>query len=491
MRNAFRLNVGLAATFAFSALIAVSASAQSSSQQAPLELVTSYRLPGNIKGHFDHIVVDVKGNRIFLTPEDYHAVLVISAQTGKLIHEIQGIEKPHAILFRPDLNLLYITDGEDGSVKVFDASSYKLEHRIPLLKDADSIGYDAQTQALYVDNGGGDVGQKYSMLSVVDTNKFTKVADIKIEGDTIEAMALDPNRPQLYVNNRDKNQVQVVNRYTRTVTGSWPVTMGKTNVTMAYDVNHHRLFVGCRSGQLVVFDTDSGKELQALPIVKGVDDTTYDEASGRIYSAGDGAVSVYQEVDANHYKLLGNVSTGPLGKTARLVPELNRMFVAVPQHGTTDPILMVFKMVGAKTAAEVAPPAPLHPVFAPSAERMIMETLSEHPCLNKLGLHAVPPGLGASVVIANGNLAKIGKETSKQDFADIQSGATFCRPDDEGAFFDMKLNMFDASGRRIGMLVMEIPFTAVKGPADAVRAAESIRKEMSVKIPSLSSLFQG
>jgi DNA-binding beta-propeller fold protein YncE len=483
--------MALAAALPFTALIAVSALAQSTNQQPPLQLVTSYHLPGNIKGHFDHIVVDVKGNRIFLTPEDYHAVLVLSTQTGKLIHEIQGIEKPHAILFRPDLNLLYITDGEDGSLKVFNATSYKLEHRIPLLKDADSIGYDPQTQTLYVDNGGGDVGQKYSMLSVIDTNKFSKIADIKIDGDTIEAMALDPHRPQLYVNNRDKNQVQVVNRYTRSVMSAWPITMGKMNVTMAYDVSHHRLFVGCRSGQLVVFDTDSGKQLQALPIVKGVDDTTFDEASGRIYSAGDGAVSVYQEIDANHYKLLGDVPTGPLGKTARLVPEMNRMFVAIPQHGSSDPSIMVFKPVGAKTTADSALPTHLHLVSAPAAERLVMETLSKYSCLNKLGLHAVPPGGGASLVIANGNLSKIGKETSAQDFTDIQSGAPYCRSDEDGAFYDMKLNMFDASGRRIGMLVMEIPYTAVKDSADAIRMAEDIRKEMSAKIASLNSLFQG
>jgi DNA-binding beta-propeller fold protein YncE len=481
----------MAAAILSSAIIAASAPAQSSSQQAPLQLVTTYHLPAEIKGHFDHIVVDVKGHRLFATPEDYHAVLVLSTETGKLIHKIEGIEKPHAVLYRPDLNLLYITDGEDGSVKVFDATSYKLEHRIPLLKDADSIGYDPQTHDMYVDNGGGDVGQKYSMLSVIDTNKFTKIADIKVDGDTLEAMALDPNRPQLYVNNRDKNQVQVVNRYTRALVAAWPVTMGKTNVTMAYDVSHHRLFVGCRSGQLVVLDADSGKELQALPIVKGVDDTAFDEANGRIYSAGDGAMSVYQEIDANHYKLLGNVPTGPLGKTARLVPEINRMFIAVPQHGSTDPGIMVFKPVGAKTTAEAAPPARLRSVSAPAAERLVMETMSKYTCLNKLGIHAAPPSGGASVVIANGNLGKIGKESSEKDFADIRSGATYCHPDEEGAFYDMKLNMFDASGRKVGMLVMEIPFNAVKDSADAIGLAEKIRKEMSAQIPSLNALFQG
>jgi hypothetical protein len=120
-----------------------------------------------------------------------------------------------------------------------------------------------------------------------------------------------------------------------------------------------------------------------------------------------------------------------------------------------------------------------------------METMSKYTCLNKLGIHAAPPSGGASVVIANGNLGKIGKESSEKDFADIRSGATYCHPDEEGAFYDMKLNMFDASGRKVGMLVMEIPFNAVKDSADAIGLAEKIRKEMSAQIPSLNALFQG
>jgi hypothetical protein len=45
-----------------------------------------------------------------------------------------------------------------------------------------------------------------------------------------------------------------------------------------------------------------------------------------------------------NYKLLGKVPTGPLGRTARLVPELNRYFVAVPQHGTTNAAVLIFEV---------------------------------------------------------------------------------------------------------------------------------------------------
>jgi len=62
---------------------------------------------------------------------------------------------------------------------------------VKLLEDADSIGYDPATKYLYVDNGGGDVHQTFSMLSVIDTTAGEKLADLKIDGETLEAMALE------------------------------------------------------------------------------------------------------------------------------------------------------------------------------------------------------------------------------------------------------------------------------------------------------------
>jgi hypothetical protein len=117
---------------------------------------------------------------------------------------------------------------------------------------------------------------------------------------------------------------------------------------MALDEPNHRLFVACRSGHIVVFDTQTGKELQALPITKGVDDLAYDSASKRIYAECDGAVDVYEQSDPDHYKSLGKVETGPAAKTARLVPELNRYFVAAPQHGSTPAEILVFEVLGSR-----------------------------------------------------------------------------------------------------------------------------------------------
>ena len=314
-------------------------------QEAPLKLVHKYSLSSDVKGNFDHFAIDLAGNRLFATPEAYKAVLVIDLKSGNVIHKISGIEKPHAILFRPELKRLYVTDGDAGALKIVDSDSYKIVSSVKLLEDADSIGYDSKTKYLYIDNGGGDIHQTYSMLSVVDTSKGEKVADIKVDGDTLEAMVLDSSTPRIFLNNKAKSQVDVIDRQKRTLIASWPITKAKTNVAMAYDEADHRLFVACRSGSIVVLDSETGKEITVLPITKGVDDLVFDREKKRLYASCDGDVDVFVETDADTYKALGKIPTGMLARTALLVPQLGRYFVAVPQHGGANAEIQVFEVL--------------------------------------------------------------------------------------------------------------------------------------------------
>jgi hypothetical protein len=76
----------------------------------------------------------------------------------------------------------------------------------------------------------------------------------------------------------------------------------------------------------------------------------FDPASQRIYATcgagaeGTGAVYVYRENDPDRYELLGIVPTAPRGKTGLLVPELHRLFVAIPHYADTQAKILVFKV---------------------------------------------------------------------------------------------------------------------------------------------------
>jgi DNA-binding beta-propeller fold protein YncE len=99
-----------------------------------------------VKGGFDHFAMNLAHHRLFATAEDYHAVLVFDMATGTLVSEISGIGRPHAVLYREDLDRVFVTDGDAGALKIFDGSNYQPAGSIPLAKDADSIGYDASAQ---------------------------------------------------------------------------------------------------------------------------------------------------------------------------------------------------------------------------------------------------------------------------------------------------------------------------------------------------------
>jgi DNA-binding beta-propeller fold protein YncE len=182
------------------------------------------------------------------------------------------------------------------------------------------------------------------MISVIATDTGEIVGEMKVDSSQLEAIALESSSPRMYVNSRGTNEIAVIDRYARRIIATWPITLGKVNVPMALDEANHRLFVGCRDGKMVVLDTTSGKELQALPITKGTDDMVFDPVKKRIYIASDGAVDVYEQIDADHYQLLGTTPTAPVAKTARLVPELNRYFIAAPKHDGQKAEILVFEV---------------------------------------------------------------------------------------------------------------------------------------------------
>src|SRR6266566_464283 len=212
---------------------------------APLKLATKYEIPASVKGRFDHLGIDMAGNRLFVVAEEGGQVLVFDLGSGKIVQTIK-VPHPHAVLVRDDLNRIYITDEDKGAVNIYDGKTYDLVKVVQLKVDSDSIGYDPATHYLYIDNGGDNAHEAFTMLSVVDTTAGAKLADIKLDGDTLEAMALEKSGDRLYLNNPAKNEVEVIDRKTNKVVTSWPVKLSKGNATMALDESVHRLFVGCR-----------------------------------------------------------------------------------------------------------------------------------------------------------------------------------------------------------------------------------------------------
>jgi DNA-binding beta-propeller fold protein YncE len=304
--------------------------------------LTTTRIVG-LPNHFDHLTPDLKNNRLFVVPEDNKSIEVYDIRSGKFLHSIKGIGVGHSVVYRADTDRIFVTDGTDGDLKIFNGTTYELLKSVKLLADADATGYDPLTHYLYIADGGLDAKLNYTFLEIVNTDTGEKVGQIKIDSNRLEAMVVEKSGSRLFLNMTEKNSIGVIDRKKQAVATVWPLSGCKVNASVAIDEKNHRLFAACRDGNLNVLDSDTGKVLQNLPIGTGVDDMVFDPASQRVYvAAGEGFVNIYNEVDPDHYKEIGKIPTGPLGKTGLLVPALKEYFVAVPPHGSTCAEVLVF-----------------------------------------------------------------------------------------------------------------------------------------------------
>src|SRR5260370_22603517 len=211
-------------------------------KEAPLQLVQTIPISGLKEGDFDHFAVDCEGHRLFLSAEKNSAVEVFDLNTNKLIHTITGLDEPHSMLYRADLKKLFVVDGGAAEVRMYDSSSYKYLGGIKLKDDCDSNTYDPATKYLYVVNGGRGAHEPYTLISIIDTTAAKKIADIKIETDTVEALALEKSGPNLLVNITGLNSLGVFHREKRSSLATSSIAQeAQHNGPLAFDEASHRL----------------------------------------------------------------------------------------------------------------------------------------------------------------------------------------------------------------------------------------------------------
>jgi DNA-binding beta-propeller fold protein YncE len=326
------------------ALALVCAVPSSAQEKAPLRLVQTITVPG--ARHWDHFGVDLKGNRLFASSEEDPAIEVFDLRTNKHLQSLTNFTEPHNVMPFPDLKKIFVVDGGASEIKVLDYDSYKLIGHIELTIDADPYVYDPASKYLYVVNGGRAAHTPTCLISIVDTVTGKKLADLTLETNRLESMAIEKSSHRLFVNMTGINAIGVVDREKRTVVQTWPVTAGKDNVPLQYDEATHRLFLATRKpSKLVVVNADNGKEVANLDVADYVDDLAFDPAHHRLYipgGGGNGAVTVVEQRGADNYQVIATIATKPGAKTARFVPELNKLYVGVPGKDNQPSQILVF-----------------------------------------------------------------------------------------------------------------------------------------------------
>jgi DNA-binding beta-propeller fold protein YncE len=297
--------------------------------------------------HFDRFGLDLKNGRLFVVAENDGTIEIYSMASGKLLHSIGGFAMSHNVVYRPDVNKIYATDGSRsvGALRIYDGTTYELIKSVKMLPDADSMDYDPSTHYLYFTNGGDFASLDYTLLTVFNTDTDERIKDIKFNTGRLEHMVMEKSGARLFITSPNKQEVDVIDRKNNAIVATWPVSGGKFCVATDLDEAHQRLFVTCRSGSMDVLDTETGKLVVTVPIAKGTDDVLYDRESGRIYvTSAEGFIEVLHQTDPNHYEPITKISTGPMGKNLALVKSQNRLYVAVPPYGNVQAKILVYSV---------------------------------------------------------------------------------------------------------------------------------------------------
>jgi DNA-binding beta-propeller fold protein YncE len=301
-----------------------------------LRLQKTILLPG-VEGRIDHMSIDVKTQRLFMAALGNNSVEVIDIARSKRIHSIPGLHEPQGVLYLPEANRLYVANGDDGTLRIFDGSSYEPIKSIQLGDDADNIRFDAENKHVYVGYGSG-------ALAVMNEDG-TKVAEIKLDAHP-ESFQLEKSGPRVFVNLPKSRKVAVVDRITASVIAKWGTDGAFSNYPMALDEDDHRLFIVCRlPARLLVLDTNAGKIIEKLPVIGDSDDVFYDRARKQIYATGgEGGISVYQQEDADHYREIAKIPTVKGARTSFFSRDLKQLFVAVRRQGSDPAAIRVYSV---------------------------------------------------------------------------------------------------------------------------------------------------
>ena len=214
----------------FAAVVALGVVTILNAQAPSYHVVHTFALGGS--GSWDYVVPDPPNHRVFIARQD--RVMVVDEDKGTLLGEVTGINGAHGIAIAGLSGHGFATSGNDQSVVMFDAKTFKALGRIPAAEDADAILYDPSSDRVFTLNGDAH-------SSTVIDPKGTLITNIALGGKPEYGVSAGDGK--VYANLTDTSEVVEIDAKNTKVGSSMvhrapckqPVSMQRV------DVSHHRL----------------------------------------------------------------------------------------------------------------------------------------------------------------------------------------------------------------------------------------------------------
>jgi YVTN family beta-propeller protein len=314
-------------------LLAISATAATSAENAPMQLETKIPL-GDVAGRIDHLAFDAKRGHLFIAEFGNNTVGVVDPAKRAVVHRITGLSEPQGVAYLEAQDTVYVANGGTGAVHLYRGNDFTERGRIALGSDADNIRFDAKDARLLVGHGRG-------ALAVIDPSANKPIASYALKAHP-ESFQIDAGSNRIFVNLPDAHAIAVLNRSTGKRVAQWSMDHAG-NFAMALDRDQPRLFsVFRKPAKLAGFATDTGQTIAEVDTCGDVDDLFIDAKRQRIYViCGEGFVDVLDLQDK--LRRLAQIPTIEGARTGLFVPELDRLFVAARARGSEPAAIWVLE----------------------------------------------------------------------------------------------------------------------------------------------------
>ena len=287
---------------------------------------SGYHLIKTIKvggeGFWDYLNFDSSTRRLFISRGT--RVDVLDVDSEKIVGTIPDTPGVHGIALAPDLGDGFTSNGQAGTVSIFDMKTLQLIGHAQAGKNPDAIVYDPATRRVFTMNG------LSKDSTAIDAVSGSVLATITLGGKPEFATA--DGAGHVYVNLEDKSEIQQIDSKALVVTATWPLAPCESPSGMAIDAAHRRLFSGCHNKVMAVVDADSGRVVASPPIGLGVDANQFDPGTGFAFSSnGSGTLSVIHEDSPDQFTAVEEVPTQTGARTMALDRKTHEVFLVTAQ----------------------------------------------------------------------------------------------------------------------------------------------------------------
>ncbi|QXI31637.1 hypothetical protein HU752_027585 [Pseudomonas vanderleydeniana] len=298
------------------------------------------RLPGS-GDSWGFVALDPTRPYLYLARRE-NGLGVFDVKRQRLVKTLANSAGANGVVQVPGLDRLFVLN-TDGSLSVVERSSLKVLKRIAVAQsNLNSAVYEPATgQVIIVSGRRAD----RSSLFVFDPRQERVTAAHELDVKKIDPLLVKGDG-SFFLPMRDEGKVARLSAKTFEVLDSWQFDGCVRPSALAQDSERRRLFVACRGDQprLVVADLDSGVPKASLPITRDVNALAYDSAGRRLLvpSGVDANLTLVRQDDADHYALLGSVSTLPMAYNMAFDPQSRKVYLpamdfTVPATGKDEP----------------------------------------------------------------------------------------------------------------------------------------------------------